>query len=165
MGNAGNISAYCAGFEFYKETGRSTRLPRLIGVQAEGAAPMVRGAPEPFPETLATAIRIGNPVSADKARRAVELTNGQFLAVTDQEILDAQRKLACLEGIFAEPASCATAAAFLKLSGLGKMQRGSRGVLVLTGNGLKDPQAPMHYLPEPVCAPGSWDSIREVLSR
>lgn len=165
VGNAGNISAYCAGFEFYKETGRSTRLPRLIGVQAEGAAPMVRGAPEPFPETLATAIRIGNPVSADKARRAVELTHGQFMAVTEQEILDAQRKLACLEGIFAEPASCATVAAFLKLAGLGKMQKGTRGVLVLTGNGLKDPEAPMHYLPEPVCVPGSWDAIREVLSR
>ena len=95
----------------------------------------------------------------------MELTNGQFMAVTDQEILDAQRKLACLEGIFAEPASCATAAAFLKLAGLGKMQKGSRGVLVLTGNGLKDPEAPMHYLPEPVCVPGSWDAIREVLSR
>jgi threonine synthase len=165
VGNAGNISAYCAGFEFYKETGRSTRLPRLIGVQAEGAAPMVRGVPVIQPETLATAIRIGNPVSADKAKRAVELTNGMFLSVSDREILDAQRLLASTEGIFAEPASCATLAAFLRLARNRKIQRGTKGVLVLTGNGLKDPEAPMHYLPEPVSVAGSWEAILEVLSR
>lgn len=165
VGNAGNISAYCAGFEFYREIGRIERLPRLIGVQAEGAAPLVRGCEVDQPETVATAIRIGRPVSADKARRAVEVSNGQFLSVSDDEILGAQKTLASTEGVFAEPASCAPLAAIAKLARLGKLPRGIRVVMVLTGNGLKDPEGAMLRAGEPVEIEGTSAALAEVLGQ
>lgn len=163
VGNAGNISAYCAGLEFYKEIGRIDRLPRLVGVQAEGAAPMVLGSFVDSPETIATAIRIGRPVSADKARRAVELTNGQFLSVSDDELLLAQRELASQDGVFAEPASCVPLAGIIKLKGMGKLPRGIRVVLVLTGNGLKDPDAAVRTIDTPMEIDGTWSALSEVL--
>ena len=163
VGNAGNICAYCAGFEFYREIGRIDKLPRLFGVQADGAAPLVRGFEIDTPETLATAIRIGRPVSADKARRAVEVTKGQFLSVTDDEILDAQRALASEEGVFAEPASCAPLAALRKLKAQGKLPEGIRVVMVLTGNGLKDPDSVIHRIPLPAEIDGTWEALSAAL--
>jgi threonine synthase len=163
VGNAGNISAYCAGFEFYREIGRISRLPRLIGVQAEGAAPMVKGAPVDNPETVATAIRIGRPVSASLARRAVELTNGQFLSVSDEEILEAQGILASKNGIFAEPASCAPLAGLFRLKKMDKLPAGIRIVMVLTGNGLKDPDAAKGRGEAPVEIDGTTEALLEVL--
>ncbi len=163
VGNAGNISAYCAGFEFYREIGRIEKLPRLFGVQAEGAAPLVKGAEVDNPETLATAIRIGRPVSSEKARRAVEVSKGQFLAVSDEEILDAQKILASSEGIFAEPASCAPLAGLRKLKAQGKLPGGIRAVMVLTGNGLKDPDAVMSRAPLPAEIEGTWESLSGAL--
>ena len=159
VGNAGNISAYCAGFEFYREIGRIEKLPRLFGVQAEGAAPLVRGFEIDFPETIATAIRIGRPVSAEKARRAVEVTKGQFLSVTDEEIIEAQSTLASEEGVFAEPASCAPLAALIKLKALDKLPGGIRAVMVLTGNGLKDPDAVMSRMALPTEIDGTWEAL------
>lgn len=163
VGNAGNISAYCAGLEQYKEVGRIGRLPRLVGVQAEGAAPMVRGVFVDEPETVATAIRIGRPVSADKARRAVELTGGEFLAVSDNDILQAQKRLASQEGLFAEPASCVPLAGMIRLREAGILPKGIRVVLVLTGNGLKDPDAAVQRIARPIEIDSSWDALSEVL--
>ncbi len=163
VGNAGNISAYCAGFEFYREIGRIEKLPRLFGVQAEGAAPLVRGFEIDAPETLATAIRIGRPVSAEKARRAVEVSKGQFLSVTDDEILEAQSALASAEGVFAEPASCAPLAALKKLKGQGKLPEGIRVVMVLTGSGLKDPDAVMSRIAPLSEIDGTWEALSAAL--
>ena len=165
VGNAGNISAYHAGFEFYKETGRTHTIPRLVGVQAEGAAPFVRGAPVDAPETVATAIRIGRPVSAASARRAVEMSHGRFLAVSDDKILDAQRSLASTEGLFAEPASCAPLAGLLKLKQSGDLPSGSRIVVVLTGSGLKDPDVIASRLPAPLEIDGTSEALAEALNK
>ena len=165
VGNAGNITAYCAGFEFYRDIGRIQRLPRLLGIQAEGAAPLVTGSPVESPETVATAIRIGRPVSAEGARRAVEITRGQFLSVKDGEILDAQRALAVSDGIFAEPASCAPLAALFRLREHGRLPSGIRVVLALTGNGLKDPDSALTGMPAPKEIDGTWEALSEVLSR
>jgi threonine synthase len=137
VGNAGNISAYWMGFCQYHQEGRSDRLPQMMGFQAAGAAPLVSGHPVATPETLATAIRIGNPASWDKAIAVKEASRGQFNAVTDAEILDAYRMLAAQEGIFCEPASAASVAGLLKVKD--QVPTGSKVVCVLTGNGLKDP--------------------------
>lgn len=140
VGNAGNISAYHRGFAAYRDAGRMERLPRLFGFQAEGAAPLALGlASVPNPETVATAIRIGAPASAHLARRAVEETSGLFAAVSDQEILSAQRLIAEREGVFAEPASAAPIAGLLRLRREGRLPPGQTVVAILTGNGLKDP--------------------------
>ena len=138
VGNAGNISAYWKGFKEYhsiKETG----LPRMFGFEAEGAAAIVQGSPIAEPETVATAIRIGNPASWDLAVNAQHDSKGKIDSVTDEEILQAYSKLAATEGIFAEPASCASLAGIYKQLNRGEISRGSRVVAVLTGNGLKDP--------------------------
>ncbi|NLA90728.1 MAG: threonine synthase [Synergistaceae bacterium] len=163
VGNAGNISAYCAGFEFYREIGQISRLPRLIGVQAEGAAPLVKGAAVDNPETVATAIRIGRPASASSARRAVEITNGQFLSVSDEEILEAQGILASKNGLFAEPASCAPLAGLIKLKKLDRLPEGIRIVMVLTGNGLKDPEAASDRGEPPVEINATPEALLEVM--
>lgn len=141
VGNGGNITAYHMGFATYAAAGRLGRLPRLYGVQAEGAAPLVRGRPVDRPQTVASAIRIGRPVYGDRALAAVRETGGRVLAVSDEEILVSQRLLARLEGVFVEPASAASVAGLLKLA------RGDEPgwevpegpvVCVLTGHGLKD---------------------------
>ena len=137
MGNAGNISAYWMGFEEYFHANRSKQLPRMMGFQASGSAPLVNGKIISNPETIATAIRIGNPVNKEKALLARKASNGHFASVTDQEIINAYKILGKEEGIFCEPASAASIAGLLKLKG--DVPKNSTIVCVLTGNGLKDP--------------------------
>ncbi len=161
VGNAGNISAYFAGFCQYKELGKSTKIPRMMGFQAEGAAPLVTNKPCPNPETVATAIRIGNPVSAHLAKEAVEKTNGEFNSVTDEEILAAQRYLASKGGIFAEPASCAPLAGLCKLKKEGRLPSGITVTMVQTGNGLKDPDTALKQVGKPI---EIGDTLEELLA-
>lgn len=143
VGNAGNITAYWMGFCQYHQVKKCTRLPRMMGFQAAGAAPLVTGQPVSHPETLATAIRIGNPASWKQAISASEASRGSFAAVTDEEILDAYRLLASHEGIFCEPASAASVAGLLKVKD--QVPTGATVVCVLTGNGLKDPDTAINY--------------------
>ncbi|MSQ06987.1 MAG: threonine synthase [Dehalococcoidia bacterium] len=139
VGNAGNITAYWRGFREYYQAGRSTILPRMMGFQAEGAAPIVRGAPVANPQTIASAIRIGNPASWQSAVEARDRSGGVIDAVSDDEILEAYRLLASKEGIFGEPASAASLAGLMKLRRQGLDLAGKRVVCVITGSGLKDP--------------------------
>lgn len=138
VGNAGNITAYWKGFKEYNAK-CATGLPEMRGFEAEGAAAIVRGYAIEEPETIATAIRIGNPASWDKAVAAANNSGGKIDEVTDEEILHAYESLAKYEGIFAEPASCASIAGIYKQVQTGEIPKGSRIVAVLTGNGLKDP--------------------------
>jgi threonine synthase len=135
VGNAGNITAYWRGFTQYHDAGRSDSLPRMWGFQAAGAAPIVLGHPVANPETIATAIRIGNPASWIPALEVVHESLGDIRAVTDEEILDAYHYLARHESVFCEPASAASVAGIVKFG----VPEGSTVVCVLTGNGLKDP--------------------------
>lgn len=137
MGNAGNITAYWMGFCQYHEQNKGTRLPRMMGFQAAGSAPLVTGEICQHPETVATAIRIGNPANWQRALAVREASQGEFHAVTDAEILTAYRMLAGEEGIFCEPASAASVAGLLKNQA--QVPNGATIVCVLTGNGLKDP--------------------------
>ena len=139
VGNAGNITAYWMGYKEYLEAGRSSGLPRMMGWQAEGAAPIVRGAPVENPETIATAIRIGNPASWGHALKAATESSGAIDMVSDEEILDAHRMLARTAGIFVEPASAAGIAGLLKCHAAGGVPDGSTVVATVTGHGLKDP--------------------------
>jgi threonine synthase len=139
VGNAGNITAYWLGYNEYLEAGRSRSLPRMMGWQAEGAAPIVRGAPVENPETVATAIRIGNPASWEHAVKAATESSGAIDMVSDEEILDAQRLLARSAGIFVEPASAAGIAGLLKCHTADNIPKGSTVVVTVTGHGLKDP--------------------------
>jgi len=148
VGNAGNITAYWMGFCQYHQEGKCDRLPRMMGFEAAGAAPIIAGKPITDPETLATAIRIGNPASWSKAIAAQEASQGQFAAVTDEEILDAYRLLASGEGIFCEPASAASVAGLLKLKE--QVPTGATVVCVLTGNGLKDPDIAIKHSNNPL---------------
>ncbi len=139
VGNAGNITAYWAGFRQYDFL-RGIGLPRLLGVQAAGAAPLVLGHPVDHPETIATAIRIGRPARGEQALQAAEESGGRIIAVTDEEILTMQRQLAALEGIWVEPASAAGLAGLAHEIAAGRLNvRGRRVVAVCTGHGLKDP--------------------------
>ena len=139
VGNAGNITAYWRGFQEYLQLGRSRSLPRMMGFQAEGAAPIVKGAPVANPQTIASAIRIGNPASWQGALDARDDSGGTIDAVSDDEILEAYRILASHEGIFCEPASAASFAGLVKLHRQGLDLRDRRVVCVFTGTGLKDP--------------------------
>ena len=139
VGNAGNITAYWMGYKEYLEAGRSSGLPRMMGWQAEGAAPIVHGAPVENPETIATAIRIGNPASWEHAVKAATESSGAIDMVSDEEILDAHRMLARTAGIFVEPASAAGIAGLLKCHAAGGVPDGSTVVATVTGHGLKDP--------------------------
>ncbi|HET8777080.1 MAG TPA: threonine synthase [Candidatus Limnocylindria bacterium] len=139
VGNAGNITAYWRGFRRYAADGH--RLPRMLGFQAEGAAPIVRGEPVSEPETVATAIRIGNPASWDGAIAARDESGGLIEAVSDEEILETQRRIVELEGIFCEPASAAGVAGVRRLARERRIGAGEVVVCVLTGHGLKDPDA------------------------
>ncbi|MBE4907414.1 threonine synthase [Bacillus luteolus] len=138
VGNAGNISAYWKGFKEYHDL-KQSGLPKMHGFEAEGAAAIVRNKIIEDPETIATAIRIGNPASWDKAVDAAKSSGGKIDEVTDEEILYAYKLLAREEGIFAEPASCASIAGVMKQVRSGVISKGSLVVAVLTGNGLKDP--------------------------
>ncbi len=137
-GNAGNISAYWLGYTEDYAMGRTTKLPVMRGWQAEGAAPLVKGAPIPDPETVASAIRIGNPASWDLAMSAADRSGGKFRSVTDAEILGAQRLLAAHEGVFVEPASAAGVAGLLLEAQEGVRYAGQKIVVTVTGHGLKD---------------------------
>jgi threonine synthase len=147
VGNAGNISAYWMGYREYRSLNRTTKLPRMIGFQASGSAPIFHGAPVDKPETVATAIRIGNPASWHLAREAMETSGGGIDIVTDEEILAAQRWLASEEGIFVEPASAASVAGLLKscdtdaapVCPASGYPDEANIVLTVTGHGLKDP--------------------------
>ena len=139
VGNAGNISAYWRGFREYRDAGRAAAVPRMWGFQAAGAAPLVSGHPVDEPETVATAIRIGNPASWTLAIAARDESGGRIDAVTDEEILAAHRDLARLEGVFCEPSSAASVAGVAKAVRAGELDRDATVVCVLTGNGLKDP--------------------------
>ena len=139
VGNAGNITAYWRGYNDYFKLGRIDSLPKMLGFQASGAAPLVKGSPVSRPRTIATAIRIGNPASWEGAVAARKASGGLIEAVTDQQILDAYAFLAKEEGLFVEPASAASVAGVIKLSKKGYFRRGSTLVCILTGNGLKDP--------------------------
>ena len=143
VGNAGNITAYWRGFRAYADAGRTPGggLPRILGFQAEGAAPIVRGEAVEAPETVATAIRIGNPASWHGATSARDESGGVIEAVTDEEILEAQRTIVQLEGVFCEPASAAGVAGVRRLAARGDIGRDEIVVCVLTGHGLKDPDA------------------------
>ena len=163
VGNAGNITAYWKGFREYHSTGRSTRLPRMVGAQADGAAPIVTGHPIAFPRTVASAIRIGNPASWEGATSARDESGGLIGAVTDTEILSAQIRLANTEGLFAEPASAAPLALLFRLVMEGKIEKDSTTVVVLTGSGLKDPDAALKNVEPPIELDGDARTLAKVL--
>jgi threonine synthase len=139
VGNAGNITAYWKGYGEYAADGVISATPRMFGIQAAGAAPLVRGEPVAEPDTIATAIRIGNPASWASAVAARDESDGLFDAVTDERILHAYRLLAAQEGVFVEPASAASVAGLLITSADGRLPAGSLVVCTVTGHGLKDP--------------------------
>lgn len=139
VGNAGNITAYWRGFTRYLNEGRTARRPRMLGFQAAGAAPLVSGEPMESPETVATAIRIGRPASWDGAIAARDESGGTIEAVSDEEILEAQRDVVRLEGVFCEPASASSVAGVRRQAREGRLHRSDVVVCVLTGHGLKDP--------------------------
>jgi threonine synthase len=163
VGNAGNITAYWKGFNECAEYGRATIHPRMCGFQAAGAAPLVSGKPVSDPQTIATAIRIGNPATWQGATSARDESGGLIEAVTDEEILEAYRLLAGKEGLFVEPASAASVAGLLKLSRGGRA-RGGRAVAILTGNGLKDPDTAIaQYTPKVTKAPATVAGVERAL--
>jgi threonine synthase len=147
VGNAGNISAYWAGFVAYADAGLVQRTPRMLGFQASGAAPIVLGRRVDHPETVATAIRIGDPASWERAVAARDASGGRIDAVTDDEILAAYRDLARLEGIFCEPASAASVAGVRQAAAAGRIDPDELVVAVLTGHGLKDPKTAQAQVP------------------
>jgi threonine synthase len=163
VGNAGNITAYWKGFREYHAAGRATRLPRMVGAQAEGAAPIVNGARVSQPRTVASAIRIGNPASWEGATSARDESGGLIAAVSDTEILSAQIRLADSEGLFAEPASAAPLALLFRLVRDGKIQKDSTTVVVLTGSGLKDPDAALKNVEPPIELDGDARTLAKVL--
>jgi threonine synthase len=140
VGNGGNITAYWLGFCRDREAANAARLPRMLGVQADGASPLVRGAPVEDPETVATAIRIGRPATWEPAIAAARDSGGQLRAVSDDEILEAWRQVARLEGVFCEPASAAGLAGLRRAVSDGTVAPDESCVAILTGNGLKDPE-------------------------
>jgi threonine synthase len=155
VGNAGNITAYWRGYREYHDARRSATVPRMMGFQAAGAAPIVLGHPVEAPETIATAIRIGNPASWSSAVEAAAESEGAIDLVTDEEILDAYRYLATEESVFCEPASAASVAGLLKAGVPG----GSTVVCVLTGNGLKDPDRAISQIEVPKAVEATMDEI------
>lgn len=158
VGNAGNITSYWAGFKQYGKD-----LPQVLGVQAEGAAPLVLGHPVEKPETIATAIRIGKPARGEQALDAAQESNGRIIAVSDAQILDAQRILAS-EGVWVEPASAAGLAGLFAEAALGKFEaRGKRIVIVCTGHGMKDPSIITESFKAPQVIPANYDALMNVI--
>lgn len=154
VGNAGNITSYWAGFKQYEKG-----LPRVLGVQAAGSAPLVLGHPVDKPETIATAIRIGRPARGEQALEAAQQSNGRIIAVSDAEILSAQKILAS-EGVWVEPASAAGLAGLIAESTVGKLDaRGKRIVVVCTGHGLKDPSIITESFKSPKVIPASYEAL------
>ena len=163
VGNAGNITAYWRGYREYAALGHATRTPRMLGWQAAGAAPLVLGHPVAQPETIATAIRIGDPASWDGAIAARDESGGHIGMVTDEEILDAYRLLAATEGVFVEPASAASVAGLRKAAAEGLVERGETVVCTVTGHGLKDPQRAIEQVAVGDAVPASMDAVAGVL--
>jgi threonine synthase len=163
VGNAGNITAYWKGFREYHTAGRTTRLPRMVGAQAEGAAPIVSGHAVANPKTVASAIRIGNPASWEGATSARDESGGMIAAVSDTEILAAQIRLAGSEGLFAEPASAAPLALLFRLVRERKIDKDAVTVVVLTGSGLKDPDAALKNVEPPIEIDGDARTLAKVL--
>ena len=159
VGNAGNITAYWKGYQEYFKIGKSKRLPKMLGFQAEGAAPIVRGYPIKKPETVATAIRIGNPASWKKAENARDESGGLIEMVSDAEITSAYKLLAAKEGIFVEPASAASIAGLIKLKKRGYFNKKATITCTLTGHGLKDPDFAIKNSVSPPTIPASLERI------
>jgi threonine synthase len=162
VGNAGNISAYWKGFVEYHRLGKASHTPRMMGFQAAGAAPIVLGKVVDHPSTIATAIRIGNPASWQKAENARDESGGIIDRVTDNEILDAYRLAATKEGIFGEPASAASLAGLIRLSKENDFSRKSV-VCIVTGTGLKDPGVPQRYAQAPLELPAELAAVEQAM--
>lgn len=163
VGNAGNITAYWKGYKEYSRAHKIKTLPVMLGFQAAGAAPLILGKPVERPETIATAIRIGNPASWKPALAAKEESGGRIESVTDEEILDAYRLLAVTEGVFCEPASAATLAGVIKLFDERYFRSGARVVCTLTGTGLKDPDAVFKVAKKPVEVEAKLDVVEGII--
>jgi threonine synthase len=163
VGNAGNITAYWMGYKEYYSSGKSSGLPKMMGWQAEGAAPIVHGKPVDHPKTIATAIKIGNPASWTSAEKARDESGGMIDMVSDEEILESYSLLASREGIFVEPASAASLAGLIKSHKRGVFKGGETIVCTLTGHGLKDPDRAVQYARPPIKVKAEMDSVMNVL--
>ncbi len=163
VGNAGNITAYWRGYKEYKKAGRISELPKMMGWQAEGAAPIVKGYPIKNPQTIATAIKIGNPYSWKNALKAAEESGGRIDMVSDGEILEAYKLVASSEGIFCEPASAASVAGLVKLTREGFFKGGETVVCTLTGNGLKDPDTAIKVCEQPITVAPRLEEVVDIL--
>lgn len=161
VGNAGNITAYWKGYKEYKEDGLSKRLPKMLGFQAEGSAPIVLGHPIKDPHTIATAIKIGNPASWKQALAARDESGGLIDVVSDDEIINAYKLLAAEEGVFVEPASAASVAGVLKLAKKGYFKSPAKIVCILTGHGLKDPDRAISSVEKPKVLDARLDVVLE----
>ena len=164
VGNAGNITAYWKGFREYQEAGLSDTLPRMMGWQAAGAAPLVLGHPVEHPETVATAIRIGNPASWQGAVNAAKESTGSIRSVTDEEILHAYKLLARTEGIMVEPACAAPLAGLIKSVAAQEIPEGSLVTATMTGHGLKDPDTAIRESGfHPINSPATFEAVRAAI--
>jgi threonine synthase len=163
VGNAGNITAYWKGYKEYYEAGQIGSLPVMLGFQAEGASPIVQGKPVENPETVATAIRIGNPASWKGAVAARDESGGLIDSVTDDEILEAYKFIASREGIFCEPASAASLAGVIKLSKKNFFSKGATIVCTLTGNGLKDPDNALKLSRPPIRVTADVKAVEDII--
>ncbi len=163
VGNAGNITAYWKGYREYCEAGRVSAHPRMMGWQAAGAAPIVLGHVVEKPETIATAIRIGNPARWEEAGAAARDSGGLIDIVTDEEILQAYQLLAAQEGLFVEPASAASVAGLYKMAGRGGLEKDALVVCILTGHGLKDPDRAIQTVRGPAVVPADYGTVVEAL--
>ncbi|MBN2853387.1 MAG: threonine synthase [Clostridia bacterium] len=163
VGNAGNITAYWMGFKEYMIHEKCSFLPAVFGFQAEGASPIVKGHIIKNPETIATAIRIGNPVNWDNALKAAYESDGDITAITDEDIIKAYKLLASSEGVFAEPASCISLAGAIKKIENGQIKKHSRVVCVLTGNGLKDPDTAIDNIEKVISITCDEKMIKEMI--
>jgi len=164
VGNAGNITSYWMGYKEYKKAGEIDALPKIFGIQASGAAPIVHNRVFEKPETIATAIRIGNPARWQEAVRARDESGGKIIDVSDEEIIEAYKKLASSEGVFVEPASAASIAGLIKLVKTGDIPKGSLIVAIATGNGLKDPNTAISNLPPTFTIKPSFSEVMKFIS-
>lgn len=163
VGNAGNITAYWKGYQEYRTANQITKLPRMMGFQAAGAAPIVLGRVVEEPQTVATAIRIGNPASWSSALKAVEESTGAIDMVTDEEILQAYATVAATEGVFCEPASAASVAGVAKLQRAGALHEGATVVCTLTGHGLKDADTAISVSTKPLTVKATREDVARLL--
>lgn len=163
VGNAGNITAYWMGYKEYYANKKIKSLPKMVGLQASGAAPIVKGKPIKNPKTIASAIRIGNPASWQRALQARDESGGLITTVSDKQILDAYRLLADREGLFVEPASAASVAGLIKLSREGYFKKGATIVCILTGHGLKDPDRAISSAPKIKVVAADFKKVKELI--